>query len=482
MNRLKASPSRATLAQLRAVRDQVQGLLDRHHPGEKLSWPVTAAPQPIPAHCLRAIEAAGPALQEFFAAANRLFSEVAWLRPLLEKRYHPNYRRLNDAQPEALPWNPRPDIVPDADWNPKFVELELTIGGRSESALASQVFGLPPETTTVHLYAEALRRRGLSDRPLVLLSAFHPYYAELLDDAQCYASLLREAGANVVALSDADLAYLSYRDGRLRCLRPGGEFEFTHFDRFTDIFEIAELTHAGMRPLLEAYLDGVAIDVNTCKQFLDEKLWMALFWDPRLEKQWRRLLSEERWDQLRRLIPFTTYVSAETRVPLEGKWQPLMRLAEVSDDERLFCTKESGTSETAAAAQSFRALNTMTRDEVRQHLCRLVQHGPPSVLQELIESARVDFEAVYPDTGQRMSRRHARVKLTPFYVEGRLGDLRFVASNKGYAVHDEDYMETVVARPVPQFSGDGRGAPVSAEQRGMGPCVNRGLPSSSCSG
>jgi hypothetical protein len=436
-----------TLAELQRVRAELQQLLNQHNPGEELSWPVPAQPLEIPAHTLSTIEAAGPAMHGFFAAANAIFREVPWVRPLVEKRYHPNYRRLNDAQGEALPWNPRPDVVPDRDWNPKFVELEITVGGRSDGSMMSRVYGMPAEATTVYQYAEMLRRRGLTEQPVVLISAYHPAYEDLGNDARCFASLCREAGANVIALGDEDLPYLSYRDGRLRYVRPGAAFEFTHFDRFIDIFEIAEVAHAGMRPLLDAYLDGAATDLNTCKQFLDEKLWMALFWDPRLESVWRRHVDASHVELLRRILPFTTFLTADTQVRFGRQWLPIGKLRDLKDHERTFVTKESGTSETAAAAQSFVVLSEMSGPDADAHLKRVIEQGPPSVIQELVESAKIDFHAIDPDTNARMQQEQARVKMSAFYVDGRLGDLLLIASNKQYAVHNGDYMETVVARP-----------------------------------
>ncbi len=447
-SRTSAALNPPSLPRLQRVQAELQKLLNVHDPGEELSWPVPAVAQAIPAHTLATIEAAGPAMHGFFAAANALFREVRWIRPLVEKRYHPNYRRLNDAQPDALPWNPRPDVVPDANWNPKFVELEITVGGRSDGSLMSRVYGLPEETTTAWQYAAMLRRRGLTDKPVALISAYHPAYAELGNDARAFASLVREAGGNVVALGDEDLPYLSYRDRRLRYVRPGHSFEFTHFDRLIDIFEIAEVAHAGMRPLLDAYLDGCAVDLNTCKQFLDEKLWMALFWDSRLEQAWRRHVDEGHYELLRRVLPFTTFLTSNTRVRLGDEWLPIGQLKDLPDHERMFVTKESGTSETAAAAQSFVVLSEMAGRDVDAHLNGLIEHGPPSVIQELVESAKIDFHAIDPQTKARMHQEQAWVKMSAFYVDGRLGDLLLIASNKQYAVHNSDYMETVVARPA----------------------------------
>ncbi|MBS0208950.1 MAG: hypothetical protein JSS27_08360 [Planctomycetes bacterium] len=435
-----------TLESLLDRRDRVQALLDRHNPGRKVDWMLSDRPWRIPPHCLERIERAGPAMHAFYRAAQQIFHDTPWVRQLTEKRYHPNYRRFNDSQPEAIPLNPRPDIVPDADWNPKFVELEITVGGRSDSELMRQAYGLPGDKSSVKLYAEMLRRRGLTNQPVAILCAHHPTYAELMDDARCYVSLLQEAGANVEALLEEDLPYLSYRDGKMQCLRPGHRFEFTHFDRLIDLFELAELAHLGMRPLLDAYLDGAVQEMNTCKQFFDEKIWMALFWDCRLQDRWRRLIDDVSHEVLSQIIPRTILLAPGAEVPIDGRWLPFERLAELPDEERRFVTKESGTSETAAAAQSFVVLSQMGRDEAAEHLTNLVENGPPSVLQELVESTKVEFTGLDPDTQQVVHQTGARVKMSAFYIDGALGDVLFISSNRQYAVHNEGYLETVVDR------------------------------------
>lgn len=464
---------------IRRTQGEVQSLLDRHNPGETLSWPMPALPVEVPDHCLRTMESGGAALLAFFAAANRIFYEHRWVRALVEKRFHPNYRRLNDAQPDALPVNPRPDIVPDEDWNPRFVELELTVGGRSDAALMGEAWGLPRATRSVELYAQMLDERNVKGRPHVLLSAFHPAYAPLVDDAACFASLLREAGAAVEAISDDDLPFLRYERGVIRCLRPGRRFEFATFDRLIDIFEVAELAHPGMRAILDAYLDGQATDVNTCKQFLDEKIWLALFFDPRLESVWRAQLSEEHHLWLRNAVPFTTLVHADSVVPVGDEMVPILRLHELSSQERRFVTKESGTSETAAAAQSFVTLHELSRRQVRRHIRELVYGGgPPTVIQELIESAKISFDARDP-AGKIFRRSGARVKMSAHYINGVLGDILFVASNAAYAVHDADFMEAVVRRPqirrAPRSASGPRGAgsDQAAWPRSGGPAPGR---------
>ncbi len=98
-------------------------------------------------------------------------------------------------------------------------------------------------------------------------------------------------------------------------------------------------------------------------------------------------------------------------------------------------------------AQSLRVLSRMDDDEVRDVIAGLLQVGPDHVIQELVESATVTFDALDtddPDDPRAVHKEDARVKLSPFYVAGKLSDIRFVASNAKYAVNDEDFVCGVV--------------------------------------
>jgi hypothetical protein len=101
----------------------------------------------------------------------------------------------------------------------------------------------------------------------------------------------------------------------------------------------------------------------------------------------------------------------------------------------------------------------MDDDEVARRIGHILTHGPAHVLQPLVESPRIAFDAGDLDEKEQPVVRHqdaARVKLSPFYVDGVLTDVRVVASDRRYAVNDEDYVCGVVdLRP------DGNRAPGS---------------------
>lgn len=420
--------------------------LDHHNPGEQLSWWISAEPFTVPKRMTRALSEIGPHLTAFFSASQSLLRKHAWVREVVEKRFHPNYRRLNDAQPTALPGLIRPDVVPDSDWMPKLVELEITVGARADTQLMAFEYGLSEKGSLARSYVRALERRKLEDETTALLCASHEFFQDLPDDARAFASLLREQGAKVIVIGDAELPLLRVEDGVLVFEDDAGKHRIKMIDRFLDIYEVAELVHPGIEAVLEAYLGGGLTDLNTLCQAIDEKAWMALFWHQDLEDEWRGLLGQESFEVLRRAIPVTHVLHPDLEVQVGGDRVPLRAFADLPARDRQFVTKESGTSTTASGAQSFRVLHEMSKKELRRHLEELLSSGPPTVLQELIESPKIEFTALDPETDKIHVQTDARVKLSPFYVDGELTETRLVASNAKYAVNDERCVVSVVRR------------------------------------
>ena len=434
-------------AELLRVRDELDHQLDRYNPGEQLSWWVSAQGFRIPARATERLAECGRPLAEFFRVANDLFYRHAWIRERLEKRFSPHYAILNRCQPDALPRLIRPDVVCAADWNPKLVELEITVGARADTALMALQYGRDRSKGLIHAYGRMVKKLRGEGRHLALVTAPHPFFQDLPDDARAFAAMLEEDGAGPITLITAEnLAQLRFDGDRLTlCHRYGPPRVIDVIDRFIDIYEIAELQHPGMGALFDAYAAGAICDINTCKQFLDEKDWMSLFWEPALRPEWLAGLGAAADGVLRELIPRTWIVRPGTVVALpDGEDVPLDRLAEVAAGRRRFVVKESGTSTTASGAQSLYVLHEMNPHEVHALLARAARGGVEFVIQELIESPRVPFWAIDPATGEVVHQPDARLKLSPFFVDGELSDIRFVASNRKYAVNDGDCVVGIV--------------------------------------
>ena len=438
------SPQRRRLLQ---VKRELEAKLERDNPGEWLSWWIAEDAFELPAHVIDKLRRAGPAIKAFFTAANRLFLREPWVQERLEKHLSPNYALLNRAQPDAIPWLPRPDVVLDSNWQPKIVELEVTVCARFDTAAMAEQYGLDPEHGLVRNYAEHFKRRWPS-KTLGLLATPHPIWWYIIDEAIPFVARLRREGVDALVLGGEELARLRF-DGQRLLLRQddGSEKQIHVFDRLIDIYEIAELQHPGMAPLLDAYLAGAVSSVNTCKQFLDEKEWLCLFWDPRLRDTWGAELGETHDALLRDMLPRTWRVTAGLTVELPaGRSVAIEQLAALPAAQRPFVLKESGTSSTASGAQTLQVLSEMSADEVRDALQeRLHDQARPYVIQEIIDSPRVGFTALNPNDGDAVvTEGGARIKLSVFYVDSRMTDIKFIASNADLAVNNRDCVEGMV--------------------------------------
>jgi len=309
----------------------------------------------------------------------------------------------------------------------------------------AEQYGLDPERGLIRAYADVIRRCW-PGQTVALVTASHPFFLDLPDDAMAFASLLRREGLKVVVLTDRDLPHLRFRDRQLLLhRRDGAPIPIRVIDRFIDIYEIAELQHPGLAAILDAYLAGAVTDLNTCKQFLDEKDWMALFWEPELRQVWLDKLGAGFDGILRTMIPKTWLIGPKTRVELpSGRSVSLLSLGDLAPEERPFVAKESGTSTTASGAQSLQVLSDLSGREVHDLIRGLIDRGIPYVIQETINSPRISFTALDPDDDRMITQHGARLKLSVFYVDGRMTDIRLVASNVKLAVNDQDYVVGVI--------------------------------------
>ncbi|MEW6378496.1 MAG: hypothetical protein AB1611_02680 [bacterium] len=438
----ESSPERDRLLEVKRGLDEK---LTRYNPGELLSWWVAEDAFELPDETITGLRRGGEALNRFFQKANDLFYREPWIQKRLEKKISPHYRLLNRAQIQALPRMPRPDVVLDRRWQPKFVELEITVGSRADTAIMAEEYGLNHHRGLIRSYADFVKTYW-PDKTLAMVTAPHPFFLDLPDDARAFASMLRREGIPVVVLTGENLPHLRFDGQRLLLYQRSGDPIPIHLmDRFIDIYEIAELQHPGMAAILDAYLSGAVVDVNTCKQFLDEKDWMAIFWEEGMRSIWRAELGEEHDQVLRTTIPRTWLVREGQQVELPGGEKvPILRLGDIPAQERQFVIKESGTSTTSSGAQSLRVLSEMSRKEVQELLRSLMKSRVKFIIQEIIDSPRVSFTALDPDDDRVITQHGARLKLSAFYCDGKLMDIRLVASNAKLAVNDQDYVVGVV--------------------------------------
>lgn len=430
------------------VKQELTDKLSRDNPEEYVDWIIAEEPFDLPDSAIDKLRRAGPALNRFFEVANGLFLAEPWIQRRLEKRITPLYALLNRAHPNAVPMMTRPDVVLDRDWNPKFVELEITVCARYDTAAMAEQYELDGDNGLIRNYATAFNRRW-PGKTLALLTAPDPLWWYIIDEAIPIAARLQREGIDTLVIGGEELACLSFDGERLLLRQPDGSDRQIHvFDRFIDIYEIAELTHPGMAPLLDAYLAGAVESINTCKQFLDEKEWMCLFWDPRLRSTWKQKLGDEHDALLREMLPRTWRVEPGAVVELaSGRPVPIEKLGSLPAEDRAFVLKESGTSSTSSGAQSVRVLQALDADAAQAALeSVLANHrASPFVLQQIIASPRISFTALNTRDGDKLLTQHgALMKLSVFYVDDKMTNIKFIAGNGNFAVNWSDCVEGLV--------------------------------------
>mgnify|MGYP001813133549 CR=1 FL=1 len=164
-------------------------IVDRDNPGEWVYWWIAEDAFELPDHTITALRSGGSALDGFFAAASRLYRHEPWIRRRVDKTLSPNYGLLNRAQEGALPAMPRPDVVLDSEWRPKFVELELTVCARLGTAAMAEYYGCDPDRSYVRAYAAYIKRRWPGEA-VALVTAPHPIWPDIADEAFALAARL----------------------------------------------------------------------------------------------------------------------------------------------------------------------------------------------------------------------------------------------------------------------------------------------------
>jgi hypothetical protein len=107
--------------------------------------------------------------------------------------------------------------------------------------------------------------------------------------------------------------------------------------------------------------------------------------------------------------------------------------------------KESGTSATSSGAQSLKILSEMRPEAVQAALDECLNNPRrPYILQEIVASPRISFTALNPNDDKLIIQHGAGIKLSVFYVAGRMTDIKFIASNRELAVNNRDCVEGVV--------------------------------------
>lgn len=198
----------------------------------------------------------------------------------------------------------------------------------------------------------------------------------------------------------------------------------TEVYRFFELFDLPNIS--SIPKLLEKLRSGEVTITPPIKPYLEEKLWLALFWSRPLREFWRRELHERHWLKLQRMIPFGWVldplpVPHHAEIPRLGiqNWE---ELGEFTQKQRELVLKISGFNELAWGARGVTVGQDVSQQEWKRAVDTALRsfNSHPYVLQEFKKAKIVEHPWTNLETGEVTVMR-GRVRVCPYYfvAEGR---------------------------------------------------------------
>lgn len=188
--------------------------------------------------------------------------------------------------------------------------------------------------------------------------------------------------------------------------------------RFFELFDLANIE--GVEILQKETLHGALSFTPPWKPFLEEKLWLALFWMRPLQEFWRRALTERHFQALRKIIP-RSWVLDPSPLPPHAEIpelgiQDFRELGGFSQKQRELVIKASGFSELAWGARSVVIGSDVPREEWEHAVRSALDAFPksPHILQRFHKASIFEHKACDPNGGADLPF-PAKIRLCPYY-------------------------------------------------------------------
>jgi len=368
-------------------------------------WVLSDQPFPLSAEIVELIEMLGPALRAFQRASNELyFSSAAgaafpWVAEWLDRGKPQRVIDLgrDPRWREALPRVLRPDLVLTED-GVCITELDSIPGGIGLTGWLNQTYAALGEAIIGGGDGMLRGVRWAFPTEDILISRESADYQPEME------WLVAQLGDGRAVLNPWDLDPESLRGRAVY--------------RFFELFDLPNIEN--IDPLLTMARAGDLTFSPPLKAFLEEKLWLVLFWNPQLADYWAEALCREHLHLLRRTIPKGWLVDP-TPLPscavLPGlnvhDWQEVKRFG---GKNRRLVLKVSGFSEIGWGARSVSIGHDLSQEQwgaaVDEALASAADH--PYVMQAFHRGRVVDHPAWSDVIGGRVTMR-ARVRLCPYF-------------------------------------------------------------------
>lgn len=385
-------------------------------------WVLSPEPFALDARTTGIIEALGPALLAFQRACNRLYHESAaghehpWVAQLMDQGKPQRVIDLgrHAAWHDDLPRVIRPDLVLTQN-GVCISELDSIPGGIGLTAWLNQTYAALGDDVIgggsgmIDGFAAAFPEED------ILISRES---ADYQPEMQWLAAQLNARSANrarsVISTSD----WRGNQEPRTR----NQEVRSTY--RFFELFDLENVEHS--EELIQLALETEVRITPPLKAFLEEKLWLALFWVPQLEDWWTSALRAEHLQLLRRCIPFGWIMNPQP-VPVTAVYPELNisswdEMKSFGRRQRELVVKISGFSERGWGSRGVFIGHDLSQDAwaiaIDEALASFSTN--PFVLQRF-HAGRVVSHPAWNDNKQAALLVKSRARLCPYY---------FVANNE----------------------------------------------------
>ncbi len=188
--------------------------------------------------------------------------------------------------------------------------------------------------------------------------------------------------------------------------------------RFFELFDLLSLPTGGA--MLRAAESGRLQLTPPPKAFLEEKLWLALFWLKPLQGYWIRELGRRHFERLQKIIP-RAWIMDPTPLPYHAEFgglgiSSLGELAALSQRERTFALKISGFSPIAWGSRGVVIGHDTPQEEWARAITHAIESFPknPWILQRFVSGQIVEHPIWDPET-ETVKEMRARVRLCPYF-------------------------------------------------------------------
>jgi hypothetical protein len=355
-------------------------------------WRISPYAFPLSSTHLTLLEKLGPLLLKFTQACNLLYrqsvrgKQPAWIAELLDRGKPPEMIALSRSEMMAqeIPRILRPDLI-----------LTETGFGLSEIDSLPGGIGLTAWLNTTYA--------ALGEPVLGGARGMHDGFASVFPE-----------GDLIFAKEGADYApEFTYLLGTDR-VHPAETYlpKGRPLYRFVEAFDWLQIPSLASLPM-------DATMTPPLKPYLEEKLWLALFWSQPLQPFWRRKLSDKGIHFLQQIIPYS-WVLDPTPLPPHAVLpelgvQDFRDVGHFSQKDRELILKISGFSPTAWGARGVFMGSDLSAPEWQERLAEALAAFPehPSILQRFVKGGLFTQPFVTPEGEERPLQGRARV--CPYY-------------------------------------------------------------------